>query len=92
MGAASSVSTNPQREAPDAVHAQLWTVPKTKAVFDEMCDVLMEFEKVPYSMRRVKKLFYLHSREGVSGEQELFFDEFLQLMKSYEPLPYSVYR
>ena len=43
-------------------------------------------------MRRVKKLFFSYSKEGVSGNQELFFSDFLDLMKSYEPLPYPVYR
>ena len=64
----------------------------TQETFDEMCETLMEFEKVPHSMRRVKKLFFKYSREGISGNQELFFEEFLNLMKSYEPLPYAVYR
>ena len=64
----------------------------TREDFDNMCDVLMEHERNPHSMRRIRVLFDKHAKEGLSGNPELFFEGFFDLMKAYEPLPYPIYR
>ena len=57
----------------------------TREDFDNMCDVLMEHERNPHSMRRIRVLFDKHAKEGLSGNPELFFEGFFDLMKAYEP-------